>query len=213
MENAGKVVEILERDGQRYARIVIEPNTVVEVPAVDLNLGDRVTVESVHPSDAPAAGAQAVSRPQWRDYAHVVRMVLVFAVLLGGFITWRAWMVPPDFGVFGHYRAGAITEIAARTPVHAGQAECVTCHEAAQEERVGSRHAPVSCEACHGPLGRHARGETDDAPIRPSTRAVCLPCHDARLGMPASFQKVNVKEHSESGPCTECHKAHSGIVF
>lgn len=208
---SGRVIEILERDGQRFARIVIEPNTVVEVPAADLTLGDRVTVESV-----PPAGSQREpnpERPRWRDFAHVVRMAIVFAMALGGFIIWRAWMVPADFGTYGHYRAGALAEIASRTTVYAGQLECVGCHDTVQEERKSSLHARISCETCHGPLGQHARGETDVAPIRPSTRGVCLPCHTSRLGMPAAFKKINIKEHSEAGPCTECHKPHTGIVF
>ena len=78
-----------------------------------------------------------------------------------------------------------------------------------QQVRLTGRHVNIGCEACHGPLGEHARGETDVAPIRPSPRAVCLTCHTARLGMPAAFPKVVVKEHSEAGPCTECHKAHA----
>jgi hypothetical protein len=225
----GRVVEILERDGERFAKIVINPGTVIEAPAaIDLNLGDRVTVDSalrihevggtpegVDANPRPVRGPQTHAaidpplRPARRDYAHVLRMAGVFVVAIATFITWRAWMVPDDFGVYGHYRAGAIAEIAARAPVHAGQLECVACHENAQKERLTGRHARIACEACHGPLGQHARGETDVAPIRPSTRGNCLTCHTSRAGMPAAFPKVVVKEHSDAGPCTECHKAHT----
>jgi hypothetical protein len=148
-------------------------------------------------------------RPVLRDYVHVLRMAVVFAAGIASFLIWRAWMVPADFGVYGHYRAGAIAEIAARTPVYAGQAECVTCHDQVQQERLASRHGAIACEACHGPLGPHARGESDAAPIRPSTRGVCLTCHTSRVGMPAKFPKVIVNEHSDAGPCTDCHKAHT----
>jgi len=219
----GKVVEILERGGQRFARIVIEPGTVVEVPAaIDLNLGDRVLVDSrvqvtdvsaVPPGDAHPRPAHQQEpppeKPKWRDYEHVLRVTLVFAVAITAFVVWRAWMVPADFGVYGHYRAGAIAEVAALPVVYAGQAECVTCHTDVQEVRQTGRHARIGCEACHGPLGQHARGETDTAPIRPSTRGVCLTCHTQRLGMPAAFPKIIVNEHSDAGPCTECHKPHS----
>ena len=225
----GKVVEILERGGQRFAKIVIEPGTVVEVKtAIDLNLGDRVVVDSsfnLQEVGERAAGFGTSARleggsqhdeargrrprPVLRDYVHVLRMALVFAVATASFLIWRAWMVPADFGVYGHYRAGAITEIAARTPVYAGQAECVACHDQVQQERVAGRHGAIACEACHGPLGQHARGESDVAPIRPSTRGVCLTCHTSRVGMPAAFPKVIVNEHSDAGPCTDCHKAHT----
>ena len=85
----GKVVEILERGGQRFARIVIEPGTVVEVPAaIDLNLGDRVMVDSrlqLHEVSAVPPGDTAHLRaahpqepppekPAWRDYEHVLRV-------------------------------------------------------------------------------------------------------------------------------------------
>lgn len=224
----GKVVEILERGGQRFARIVIESGTVVEVPAAaDLNLGDHVLVDSgpqvpevtattpagiAEPRRARAA-APTVTEPRapltWRDYEHVLRVLVVFAVAIAAFLGIRAWLVPSDFGVYGHYRAGAIAEIAALPVVYAGQAQCVSCHSDVQEVRQAGRHARIGCEACHGPLGQHARGETDAAPIRPSTRGVCLTCHTSRRGMPAAFPRIIVKEHSESGPCTECHKAHS----
>jgi hypothetical protein len=207
----GNVVEILERGSQRFARIVIEPGTVVEVPAsVDLNLGDRVTIDSgrIRQPQAHAASEEPV-RAAWADYGHVLRMVAAFGVAIAAFLVWRAWMVPPDFGTLGHYRAGAIAEIAALPVVYAGQAECVSCHSDVEEARTGSRHAGIRCEACHGPLGKHARSETDVAPIRPSTRGVCLTCHTSRVGMPARFPAIVVKEHSDAGPCTECHKPHA----
>jgi hypothetical protein len=78
--------------------------------------------------------------------------------------------------------------------------------------RATSSHAKVSCEACHGPLGQHARGESELAPIRPSSRGVCLTCHTARLGVPASFPQIVVNEHSEAGPCTDCHRSHAPAI-
>lgn len=211
----GKVVEILERGGQRFARIVIASDTVVEVPAaIDLNLGDRVVVDAGGIRDASAAAAAGQPppprpKPSWRDYEHVGRVALVFALAILTFVVWRSWMVPKDFGVYGHFRAGAIQDAAALPVVHAGQAMCVSCHSDVQDTRKGAKHERIGCEACHGPLGKHARGETDTAPIRPSTRGVCLTCHTARQGMPAAFPKIVVKEHSDAGPCTECHKAHT----
>jgi hypothetical protein len=225
----GAVVEILERNGERFAKILIKPGTVLELPAaaVDLSLGDRVVVDGSlnitqmrgRPEPAPGApsplngaahaAADGAARPRLRDYEHVLRMAGVFVVAIVAFLTWRAWMVPSDFGVYGHYRAGAITEIANKTPRYAGQATCVVCHDDAHQVRLTGRHANISCEACHGPLGQHARGETDVAPIRPSSRGVCLTCHTARVGMPRTFPKIIVNEHSEAGPCTDCHKAHA----
>jgi hypothetical protein len=46
----GRVVEILDRAGDRRTRIVLQPGTVIDVPASaasDLHLGDSVVVEAV----------------------------------------------------------------------------------------------------------------------------------------------------------------------
>jgi hypothetical protein len=221
----GAVVEIRACGGERFAKILIKPGTVLELPtgSIDVSLGDRVAVDAflnVSRIEQRAAGATEASaaaagsgaarvRPTLGDYQHVVRMGGVFLVFILAFLAWRSWMVPSDFGVYGHYRAGAIVEAAARTPVFAGQASCVDCHSEVQQLRATGRHAQVACEACHGPLGLHARGESDVAPILPSNRGVCLTCHTSRAGMPAAFPKIIVNEHSESGPCTDCHQSHA----
>jgi hypothetical protein len=212
----GAVFEILERGGERFAKILIAPNTVLELPvaSLDISLGDRVGIdaslnirrlERAAPGDLRTPGGGA----RFADYQHVLRIAVVFVAGVVLFLVWRSWMVPEDFGVYGHYRAGAIAEAASQTPVFSGQASCIDCHSDVQEVRAAGRHAQVTCEACHGPLGIHARGETDVAPIRPSNRGVCLGCHIDRPGMPVSFPKIIVNEHSESGPCTDCHKSHA----
>jgi hypothetical protein len=229
----GAVVEILERGGERFAKIVISPSTVLELPAasMDVSLGDRVIVDAAlnvthvrrgperahagsppRQSREPNGDCDDAVRPTFRDYQHVLRMAAVFTVGLATFLFWRSWMVPADFGTLGHFRAGAIVEASARTPRFAGQASCVSCHDEAQQVRATSSHATVSCEACHGPLGDHARGESDAAPIRPSTRATCLTCHTSRVGMPAAFPRIIPREHAESGPCTDCHTAHAPAI-
>jgi hypothetical protein len=226
----GTVVDILERGGERFATIAISPSTVLEVATASLELspGDRVIVDAAlnvthvrrgaadslpgspprHHDEMDGQRHDSV-RPTLRDYQHVLRMAVVFAAGLAAFLLWRSWMVPADFGTLGHFRANAIVEAAERTPRFAGQASCMSCHEDAQRVRATSSHATVSCEACHGPLGEHARGASDVAPIRPSTRATCLSCHTSRVGVPAAFPRIIPREHSEAGPCTDCHTAHA----
>jgi hypothetical protein len=227
---AGTVVEIFERGGERFVRVLAGGGAVLEVPAgsIEVGEGDRVAIDAslhiVHvsrpaeppqpmpPNTTPEAASGPEERRSARDYEHVVRMAALFALGITAFLVWRSWMVPSDFGVYGHYRAGAVEAAALRPSHYAGQATCVECHTDVQEVRSAGRHANVACEACHGPLGAHANGETDVAPIRPSPRAVCLTCHTARLGMPATFPKIVVNEHSEAGPCTECHAAHAPSI-
>jgi hypothetical protein len=149
---------------------------------------------------------------RFRDVEHVLRLVGIFALGVAAFLVMRWWLVPPDFGVYGHYRAGALADNRFHPIAYAGQASCADCHSETLEARKGSRHERIACEACHGPLARHASGEVDEPPARPDPRATCVRCHDARAGKPAAFPQVDVGDHAAEGPCTECHRPHSPAV-
>jgi hypothetical protein len=60
----------------------------------------------------------------------------------------RTFFVPKSFGKFGHYRADAVTEIAALPVVHAGHDTCETCQADVAEVKYKGNHAGVNCEAC-----------------------------------------------------------------
>jgi hypothetical protein len=45
--------------------------------------------------------------------------------------------------------------------------------------------------------------------VRPNGRATCLVCHQSRPGLPSAFPSIVVREHSDAGPCTECHQPHA----
>jgi predicted CXXCH cytochrome family protein len=117
-------------------------------------------------------------------------------------------MVPDGFGKFGHYRAGAIDDARQPAPVHAGQAACAECHADVVTVRAAARHAPVSCESCHGALGRHASGEIAK-PARPNGRELCIRCHSAGAGRPRQYPTVVVKDHAGEEVCITCHTPHN----
>jgi hypothetical protein len=146
---------------------------------------------------------------RFQDFEHVLRIAALFAAGIAIFLLWRWWMVPADFGVHGHFRAGALTDNMQRPVVHAGRAACLDCHSDAAETWRSGRHAIVGCESCHGALGRHARGETEAPPVRPDGRAVCVQCHAARAGMPPAFPRVVVSDHAGDEACITCHPAHA----
>lgn len=148
----------------------------------------------------------------FRDYEHVLRIVALFIVGAAAFLAWRAWMVPADFGLYGHYRALALEESRARPAVYAGQESCAECHDDVVASRRDGRHAGVSCEACHGPLRRHALGEDTAPPPRPDARTLCATCHAARQGKPARFPQVDVQEHAGDASCVSCHQPHTASV-
>lgn len=149
---------------------------------------------------------------RFRDIEHVLRLVVIFALGVAMFLVLRWWLVPPDFGVYGHFRAGALADNRSRPIVYAGRAACTDCHSEVVDVRRGGRHEQIGCEACHGPLAGHASGEEEAPPARPDPRVTCIRCHDARAGKPAAFPQVDVGDHAPEGACTDCHRPHQPAV-
>jgi hypothetical protein len=143
------------------------------------------------------------------SYAHLVRMAGLFVVGIIIFLVARSLSVPADFGVYGHYRAGALDDARARPISFAGQAACVECHSDVGEVRKAGRHATVSCESCHGPLATHAAGEQPLKPTLPDGRAICVSCHQKSMSKPVAFPQVDPADHAGDNKCIECHTPHS----
>ena len=143
------------------------------------------------------------------DYVHLVRMAGLFVVGITAFVVLRWLMVPADFGLLGHYRAGALKDNMARPIVFAGQAVCVECHTDEAAERAKGRHAHVSCESCHGALAAHAGNPDGVKPVRPDPRKTCIICHTASISKPKSFPQVVPAEHAPEGSCATCHVVHN----
>jgi predicted CXXCH cytochrome family protein len=147
-------------------------------------------------------------REIFKDKEHLVR-VAVLAV--GGvmlFLLIKALLVPADFGVYGHFRAGALDDNRNRPLAFAGRQACADCHEDIVKARQASKHAGIGCETCHGPLAKHAADPAALEPERPDKRNLCLGCHHENVARPARFPQVNPNDHGDAGPCTSCHQAH-----
>jgi hypothetical protein len=150
---------------------------------------------------------------RFKDVEHLLRVAGLLLVGVVLFLGLKALLVPKDFGLYGHYRAGALDDARARPVVFAGRAACEACHSEVPEATKGGKHAGIACEACHGALAPHAEADDPAAtkPPRP-TAALCPVCHSAAIGKPARFPQVNLKEHAEPGTCLECHRAHRPSV-
>ena len=92
-------------------------------------------------------------RGSFRDFEHLIRLAGIFVAGLLLFAVARAEFVPDDFGKYGHYRAGAIADVAARPMAYAGRARCTECHEDEVNEAAPAKHKVISCETCHESAG------------------------------------------------------------
>ncbi len=146
---------------------------------------------------------------RFADQAHLFRVAGLFLAGLLVFVVLQALLMPEGFGVYGHFRAGALDESRARPVVYAGRAVCEECHGDVAEARKGSRHAPIGCETCHGAAAGHAQADDPSThkPARPDS-SVCLVCHQPNVARPQGFPQVDPKEHAGEAACLSCHQAH-----
>lgn len=148
-------------------------------------------------------------RDLFKDKEHLVRMAGIFATGIVLFLALRMLLVPKSFGRYGHYRAAAISDAAAKPLSFAGRAACNECHASVTETQKGGKHASLGCEACHGPQRRHATQPVDVKPVKLDTLKLCPVCHAANPARPKWFKQVNVREHSAGAACDTCHQPHS----
>ena len=156
---------------------------------------------------------------RFQHSGHVFRVAAIFAMGIAGFLVLRWMLVPRDFGLYGFYRAGALTDIRAKPPAHAGRAACEECHSGVYdppddftpaagvvvktaaltwpvEKDVDNKHALLNCEACHGPLAKHADDPEKTAP-KVGNDKLCLTCHRELPGRPNAQPQVEPGDHSD----------------
>jgi len=148
----------------------------------------------------------------FRDAGHLFRLLGVFVAGVLLFLVIRAFLVPKSFGEYGHYRGAALAEIAARPINFAGHEACETCHADVLDKKKGGKHAHVNCEACHGPLAKHADDPGSVTPAKLDTAVLCVRCHEANAAKPKSFPQVVSADHSNGLPCDTCHQPHSPAI-
>jgi hypothetical protein len=145
---------------------------------------------------------------RFKNAEHLIRVALVFVAGLVIFILARGLIVPKSFGQYGHYRADALKDIAGRTPLFAGREVCEACHSEVADLKKTGAHAKVGCEACHGPLGKHAEDPAANVPKLPDTKVLCVKCHEANSAKPVKFPQVISKDHAGDTACKTCHQPH-----
>ena len=149
-----------------------------------------------------------MSRP-FENKEHLVRVAGLFAAGFVIMLLLQAVLMPAGFGVYGHFRAPALQDVMNHPLQYAGRDTCVECHKDVGETLRGGKHKGVNCEACHGPLARHADDASAQKAEKPDAKALCPRCHTANVAKPQGFPSVDPAEHSSGASCTECHTAHS----
>lgn len=144
-----------------------------------------------------------------RDSGHLIRPAVVLLAALGLFVVIRSAVIPKAFGQYGHYRPAALEAIRARPISYAGQDTCVMCHDEQGKVRAAGKHAHVACEACHGPLAKHADDPTANIPKLPVVADLCRRCHEKDAAKPRGFPQVVTAEHSGGVDCNSCHQPHN----
>ena len=131
-----------------------------------------------------------------RPYAHVLRVAGFFLFGFAVFLVVRWALVPADFGRLGFYRAARST-VPARS--RSGTPAKPPASTVTRSRRSCARARGTSaceCEACHGPLARHADGDFDnDKPRALNPRLFCWPCH-AELGRPPRARPADGSDRS-----------------
>lgn len=148
-------------------------------------------------------------RDLFQDKEHLVRMAGIFAAGIALFLGLQFVLVPDTFGLYGHYRASAIGEETRKPRVYAGRAACGTCHGAQAGALKDGKHATLGCEACHGPLMKHAVDPRGSKAARPAAATLCPVCHERNVARPQWHKQVDSREHSGGESCNTCHQPHA----
>lgn len=146
-------------------------------------------------------------RPQLKDAAHLIRLVVVVLVAVAAFAGLRSLLVPESFGEYGHFRGNVLAELRERPVQFAGREACAVCHDAVVETKKAGKHAIVACEACHGPQNKHAE-DPSIKPVLPEAATLCARCHEKNSAKPKGFPQVVTKEHNAGMACNDCHQPH-----
>lgn len=139
-------------------------------------------------------------------------LAALFGLALAALITARTLLVPESFGIYGHYRADVVDEIAAQPVVYAGAKVCNDCHDDIVELKEGSHHAGVACETCHGPAWAHTEAPDEVTPDIPRGRGFCPLCHGYEPSRPSGFPQILADRHNPGRPCMACHNPHNPLL-
>ena len=160
--------------------------------------------------------------------SYKMRLVILGLSIVGmavGGILFKNLLIPDSFGVWGPFRADAITE-AAQVPLRHGTNEsCFKCHSFEARIHRAGLHRTISCEFCHGPYADHVDQDKKIGTLPVKTgkeiTTLCLRCHNTEIkarseqviktvAMPDHLRNQQVKLTHD---CNQCHHVHAPLLY
>jgi len=112
------------------------------------------------------------------------------------------------YGEFGYHPDRNAREWASLEPRYETSESCRACHPAALTTWTAARHASTACTTCHGPTP-HTEEAAVTLRATTASGSLCLRCHEAVSGRPASFPQIDTSKHYATGMCQVCHDPHT----
>ncbi len=131
----------------------------------------------------------------------IVALVIIYLIV-------RHFLIPPTFGLWGHYRAASAVQNAELPVNYAGGEACADCHSEIVSAKKAGYHRGVACETCHGPAYAHTQDQEKHKPQINRARPACLICHEYLSSRPTGFPQVVSDSHNPLKQCITCHKPH-----
>jgi cytochrome c553 len=138
---------------------------------------------------------------------HIFRLVSLILGLIVLAVIAKPFLTVDSFYRFGHYRANAVSEIAAKTPVLQTARYCQTCHAERHAQWSAGSHKSVTCEICHGAAPGHT--DKNKLPIPKDSVKLCSLCHETMTGRPSTQPQIQLPKHNPGQQCIVCHNPHS----
>jgi cytochrome c553 len=152
---------------------------------------------------------------------HIQRLILILGVFVVLFVAAKLYFPPKSFGVYGHYRADSVEDIAVKQPAYLKSDSFAGKYPAEFTTWSEGIHKVVKCQICHtsvGPaaamaslVGDASASGTAGLPPAPDSRHLCVKCHEKIAGRPDYMPQIDVDSHSKGQECIACHNPHSPL--
>jgi cytochrome c553 len=152
---------------------------------------------------------------------HIARLLAILAVLAMMFVAGKMYFPPKSFGVYGHYRAASVEDIAAAHPAYHSPDSYSAAYPKEYETWSSGIHKVVKCQICHTTVGKTLYAASFSGATPPpnsaalpaagDSRKLCVKCHEKIAGRPDFMPQIEVDSHSKGQACVACHNPHSPL--